>query len=86
MAQYLSNVSGLPGKTSIQCKSFDQRMKDLNYVSQPDSRKVDLFEAAITYLKNEDLSLEDREVINRYLSKMNERGSYMNYLHEHGQE
>jgi len=61
-------------------------MKDLNYVSQPDSKKVDLFEAALTYLKNEDLSSEDREVIAKYVAKMEERGSYMNYLHEHGLE
>lgn len=86
MAQYLSNVPGLPDKTSIQCKSFDQRMKDLNYVSQPDFKKVDLFEAAITYLKTEQLNEEDREVIRKYVTKMEERGSYMKYLHENGLE
>ena len=86
MAQYLSNIPGLPDKTPIQCKSFDQRMKDLNYVSQTDSRKVDLFEAAIVYLKAEDLSTEDREVIRRYVAKMEERGSYMKYFHDHGLE
>lgn len=52
MAQFLSGVNGLPPKTSIQCKSFDQRMKDVNYVARGQAERVDLLEAALGYLKN----------------------------------
>ena len=80
MAQFLSNLPGIPDKTSVQCKSFDQRMKELNYASPPESQKVDLFQAAINYLKEEKLDNSDREVIQKYLKKMNERSQYMGYI------
>lgn len=86
MAQYLSNIPDLPNKTPIQCKSFDQRMKDMNYVSQPDKLKVDLFEAAVSYLNGIELKEEDKEVIDRYVAKMEEKGGYMKYLQEQGFE
>lgn len=61
-------------------------MKDMNYVSQPNNLKVDLFEAAISYLKGIELKEEDKEVIDRYVAKMEEKGGYMKYLHEQGFE
>lgn len=82
MAQFLSNLPGLPSKTSVQCKSFDQRMKDLNHVSPPASQKVDLFQAAITYLRGEVLEPEDRDIIRRYVERMKERSTYMSFLRE----
>ncbi len=34
MSDFLSNIPGLPNKTPHQCKSFDQRMKEIFFVSQ----------------------------------------------------
>lgn len=80
MSDFLSNIPNLPIKTSVQCKSFDQRMKDLNYVSQPESQKTDLFDAAISYLKGEKLEPEDKDIIRRYVEKMKEKSSYMDFF------
>ena len=74
MAQFLSNIPGLPNKTPVQCKSFDQRMKDQNYVSAPSSSKMDLFESAISYLKDNKLDKSERDIIKKYIKKMNEKG------------
>jgi hypothetical protein len=82
MSRFLSNIPGCPDKTSVQCKSFDQRMKDLNYVSQEEGAKTDLFEAAICFLKGVRLSPEDKEIIQRYTERMSERSSYMNFLQD----
>ena len=73
MAKFLSNIPGQPNKTPIQCKSFDQRMKDQHYVSALESSKMDLFETAFSYLKEEKLNKEEREIINNYIKKMEEK-------------
>lgn len=67
MAHFLSKIPNLPGKTSIQCKSFDQRMKDIHYVSQNPGNEVDLLEAALNYLSQTALTQEDQTLIDSYL-------------------
>ena len=70
MARFLSNIPGQPNKTPVQCKSFDQRMKDQNYVSALEHSKMDLFETAFSYLKEERLDRDEREIIRIYIRKM----------------
>ena len=66
----MSNIPGVPQKTSVQCKSFDQRMKETYYGSQPESKKVDLLAVAISYLRREALDSEDKKIIQDYVEKM----------------
>ena len=80
MAQFLSNVPGLTNKDPIQCKSFDQRMKEQNYLSAPEGSKRDLLETALFYLKDSKLDKEEKGVIQRYIRKMNARSQYINFL------
>jgi len=48
-------------------------MKDQHYVSALESSKMDLFETAFSYLKEEKLNKEEREIINNYIKKMEEK-------------
>ena len=80
MAEFLSNIPGLPAKTSIQCKSYDQRMKEVNYVSPPEAKKVDLLEAAYSELSRFDLTEEDLKIIRNYEQAMAKKSSYIDFL------
>lgn len=82
MARFLSKLPNLTDKTSVQCKSFDQRMKDIHYVSQAPGREVDLLEAALHYLSQTSLESRDQAVIDQYLLRMGERSAYVNFLLE----
>ena len=62
--------------------SFDQRMKDIHYVSQAPGREVDLLEAALHYLSQTSLESRDQAVIDQYLLRMGERSAYVNFLLE----
>ena len=82
MARFLSKIPNLPDKTSIQCKSFDQRMKDIHYVSRLPGTEVDLLETALNYLSHIALDAEDKFVIDLYLQRMNEKSAYVDFLLE----
>ena len=45
-------------------------MKDQNYVSALEHSKMDLFETAFSYLKEERLDRDEREIIRIYIRKM----------------
>ena len=82
MARFLSNIPGQPNKTPVQCKSFDQRMKEQNYASAMEHSKMDLFETAFAYLKEEKLNREESEIIKNYIKKMEEKSSFMNFIQD----
>ena len=55
-------------------------MKEQNYLTAPEGFKKDLLETAILYLKDSKLDKEEKEVIQKYIRKMNERSQYINFL------
>ena len=55
-------------------------MKEQNYLAAPEGFKKDLLETAILYLKDSKLDKEEKEVIQKYIRKMNERSQYINFL------
>lgn len=51
-------------------------------MSALESSKMDLFETAFSYLKEEKLNKEEREIINSYIKKMEEKSYFMNFIQE----
>ena len=61
-------------------------MKEQNYLSAPEGFKKDLLETAIFYLKDSKLDKEEKEVIQKYIRKMNDRSQYINFLQKEAME
>lgn len=81
MAKFISEEPNVPEKTSLQCKSFDQRMKDQTFLTRSEGmRQMDLLESSIDYLSKTGMTASEREIIRKYVSKMETKSVYINFL------